>query len=174
MGQLCFLAARRLKLCAWRNTMAAKIPGYKLYTIDEDGIVVNTETGETVCPTTDSRGKPRVSLKSDTWKINKARLARLVLMAYRPFENPEEYWMASVVHRDNNLKNVSLENLEWTLEQYVPMLIPGLNLSIDDFVTVPGYSKYEINLKGELRHKRQSPVIGHTLIKGGYRIYNIM
>ena len=153
--------------------MTTKIPGYSRYTIDEQGVVVCIETGETICPTTDSRGKLRISLKSDGWKVNKARLARLVLTTFHPLESKEDYWKASVVHTDNDSENVKLDNLSWSFRQYTPLFIPGINIHQDAFVTIPGYSKYEINLKGEVRHWKSSIPIGYELIRGGYRIVNI-
>ena len=85
-----------------------QIPGYENYTISEEGIVVNTNTGRVLKPSLNENGYLYISL----WKNNRncsRTVHRLVALTYIP--NPDN--KPFVNHIDANRSNPRRDNLEW-------------------------------------------------------------
>ncbi len=88
--------------------MRKKIPGFEHYTIDELGVVINTETGKTKKNTLGKVGYFYVDLYKNK-KNKKMYIHRLLAQLFIP--NPEN--KPEVNHKDGVKTNNSLDNLEW-------------------------------------------------------------
>jgi HNH endonuclease len=135
--------------------MYTTISQYSKYAIAQDGTVLHLESNTIVSPTRDDGGRLRVTLIVYGKQIVNPQVARLVLMVFNPLEDIDFYSNAFVAYKDGNLENVSLLNLEWSFETYKPKFIPGVNCRPDRFITIPGYSDFEINSLGIVQHKRE-------------------
>lgn len=137
--------------------------GFSRYMVYASGDVVDKSTNRTLKTTRETKsGRLIVNVMNDSWKWTKVSLARLVLTALDPLPQNWMYRYAFLTYRDGNRDNVSLENLEWDLLDYVPRSIPGITIPMTDFVVIPGYSSYEIN--GLSQHRR----VGGNLLSEGY------
>lgn len=86
---------------------------YENYIIFEDGTVQNTKTGKQIATQPNSQGYLTVNL----WKHNKLKkflIHRLVAKAF--VENPDN--LPCVNHKDKNIKNNVVSNLEWCTYAY--------------------------------------------------------
>jgi len=81
-----------------------------LYTITDEGKVYSDNTG--IMKTRNRAGSEYqiINFMTIDGKKKCFRLHRLVMMAFRPIEHPEEW---EVNHIDGNKKNNNLSNLEW-------------------------------------------------------------
>lgn len=91
------------------------VPGYEEeYYLDPNTMqVINKKTGRPKKPTPDGAGYPEVKL----YKHNKGRhklVHRLFAEAYIP--NPDN--LPDINHKDENVLNYSLDNLEWCTPKY--------------------------------------------------------
>jgi len=82
-----------------------KDQGYKDYAINELGQVWSIRAERFLKSNLDSKGYPSLSLKGKTVRVH-----RLLMQAFEPIENPEEY---QVNHKDGDKTNNHRHNLEW-------------------------------------------------------------
>lgn len=85
-----------------------QIESFNRYTINEEGVVVNTETGKVLRTDLTSSGYRRVTLHQDG-KVKRVTIHRLVAMHF--VSNPEGKPMVN--HLDGNKLNNHYLNLEW-------------------------------------------------------------
>ena len=86
-----------------------RIEGCEHYSINEEGVVINTETGRVLKTDLNNCGYKRVTLWSKDQTRKRIAVHRLVAMHY--LDNPQEYTV--VDHRDGNKLHNHRSNLEW-------------------------------------------------------------
>lgn len=89
--------------------MWKEIKDFPNYSVSDKGEIKNNKRNKKLSIAYNQDGYAIVQL----WKNNKGymrRVHRLVLEAFSPIENSEKY---EVNHKDCNIKNNSLDNLEW-------------------------------------------------------------
>lgn len=130
--------------------MLKVIPFATDYSVDEEGNVCD-KGGNLLEVSYTRRGKPRVKLFiSKVYKYAYRQVARVVLDTFRPIPTGTDFM--SVIYVDGDVSNVNLNNLQWSHNSFIPMDIPGITMPDDAYVRIPGYSKYEISLSGEVRY----------------------
>lgn len=89
--------------------MFCKIKGFENYQINENGVVINTDTGKVKSPFVNkSNGYLCVDLYKDN-KSHKKTIHRLIAEAFIP--NPEN--KPTVDHKNGNRLDNSIDNLRW-------------------------------------------------------------
>lgn len=149
------------------------IPNYSNYEISNFGEIVNVVTGNVIVPTRNNTGVLIAKLKSDTWKWVSPTIARLILSTFKPLNEDWKYSYAYVKYLDENRNNLRLDNLEWCFNSCIPMFVPGINISYNDFVTIMSFPKYEINANGVIRNKRKGMICQGYESESGYIRYNL-
>lgn len=89
--------------------MWKKIAEFPNYSVSDKGEIRNDKRNKLLSIAYNQDGYAIVQL----WKNNKGymrRVHRIVLQTFFPIENPEKY---EVNHKDCNIKNNNIENLEW-------------------------------------------------------------
>ena len=94
--------------------MWIKIENYENYEVNEFGEVRNSNTGRILKHLISKKGYHRVDLCKNG-EVRGFRVHRLVLMAFAPIENPEQW---QVNHKDEDKSNNCLSNLEWCDAKY--------------------------------------------------------
>lgn len=82
-----------------------KDQGYEDYAVNELGQVWSIRAERFLKSNLDTRGYPSLSLKGKTVRVH-----RLVMQAFEPIDNPQEY---QVNHKDGDKTNNQKYNLEW-------------------------------------------------------------
>lgn len=85
-----------------------EIKNYENYTINEDGVVINTKTGREMKPRIDKDGYYQLGLYKDG-KQKFLRIHRLIALTFIP--NPEN--KPQIGHINGNRLDNRLENLKW-------------------------------------------------------------
>lgn len=80
------------------------------YTVYENGEIIKNKTGYKIKQCCDKDGYYVCSFWCNG-KTKRYRVHRVIMMAFHPIENPDDF---VVNHIDGNVKNNNLENLEWT------------------------------------------------------------
>ena len=75
------------------------------YSVSNTGHVRNNKTGRVLVNVKKDTGYTKVKLKGKNMAVH-----RLVMMTFKPIDNPEKY---EVDHLDNDRANNRLDNLEW-------------------------------------------------------------
>jgi len=86
------------------------IEGFTLYTILDDGTVVNIYRARVVQPTSNGH-RLSIQLTNDAGRRVGLGLARLILSHFVPMPDDGQYYDA--VHKDGNVMNVHPSNLAW-------------------------------------------------------------
>lgn len=162
------------------NTLSANatvfktIPGFPGYEVNTDGVVRTKDTHEVLDVVKSARSnRPAVFIKNATYKYSKYPIARLVLLAFdaTPIEKTFKY---SVHYTDGNENNYTLDNINWTSAYYFPTDVPGINCSRDTLVTIPGYTRYKIDIHGNIYDtKRDTTKLSYTLGKNSRCYYSV-
>lgn len=148
--------------------MEKQIPSFSNYTVDENGIVRETKSNGIIEPEIGRRGNEyRVTLKNDAWKVTRPKISRLVLMTFCPVKDLYYDWMTAV-YRNGDQSNFKLSNLVWDSFGYAPSLDPLDVINRDIFVTIPGFSNYQITPSGILRNKKTGDILTPGLSSAGY------
>lgn len=151
--------------------MLKVIPYATDFSVDENGNVYD-KGGNLLEVSYTRRGKPRVKLFiSKLYKTSYRQVARIVLDTFRPVLTGTDF--LSVTYIDGDVTNVKLSNLQWSIKGYMPMDIPGVTVPDDAFVTIPGYSRYEISLSGMVRRVDNKKIKKIHLNEKGYKIANV-
>ena len=154
--------------------MWKQIPDFPNYSISDTGEVKNNQRNQLLSIAYNQRGYAIVQL----WKNGKGymkRVHRLVLEAFNPIQNSKDY---EVNHKDCNIKNNNLNNLEWctsqenihyrdklehTRKRKVKVTYPNGNIEIYDSVTkcaehfgisdraIRDYIKYNLSSKRKIQ-----------------------
>ena len=86
-----------------------QIKGCEHYSVNEEGVVVNTKTGKVLKTDLTNVGYKRVTLWSVEQKAVRLSVHRLVALHF--IDNPNEYPMVN--HKDGNKLNNHYRNLQW-------------------------------------------------------------
>lgn len=105
--------SRKVCVLIWRNIyIDGKIPTH--YTIDENAVITNTETGKVLDGWIEKRGYRAVSLRitrdDGLYEFVRRTVHRIMALTFIP--NPEN--KPQVNHKDGNRLNNHLDNLEWS------------------------------------------------------------
>ena len=87
------------------------IPGFSLYAINAEGVVLNIRTGKKLSSHTHGMGYRMFSCKTDMGKNTSIGQHRLLSLAFLPY--PAEVDRLDVNHIDGVKTNNAIENLEW-------------------------------------------------------------
>lgn len=94
-----------------------RVPGFSDYFIDKKGNVFSTRRNKGIIkmsPWIDRKGYMVVSLRNDSGQKKNMFIHRLVAITY--IDNPNNYPVVN--HKDRNVKNNSVNNLEWCTIDY--------------------------------------------------------
>lgn len=148
--------------------MEKQIPGFAGYTIDEYGTVRHTDSDGIIEPVLNRKGlEYHVVIKNDMWKIVKPKVSRLVMTTFHPVENIDYNWITAY-YKNGDRFNFSLDNLEWEFEGYTPSVDALDPKNVDVFVTIPGYSNYEITPSGKVRNSKTKDLLTFSMSSSGY------
>lgn len=134
-----------------------KISEFPCYEINNDGLVLDTRTGEFVEPFEDQKGYYRVSLNHNGVYTNK-KIHRLLAEAFIP--NPNNY--PCVDHINRNRKDNRLENLRWVphTTNAQNRSLPNTNTTGEMNITLQKDGSYEIQITREgkmvYRHREKT------------------
>lgn len=94
-----------------------------------------------------------------------------MLNTYKPLPEHENADWWSIRFLDGDRDNISLSNMEWYDEKFVPYLVPGINIDINSWVAAYGNPEIELKIiSGEMRARNAMSFheIGLRLNKDGY------
>jgi hypothetical protein len=121
------------------------------YTVSSDGYVYSPSGTKLLDSSTDKYCRVRIKL-NDKW--TSYPVARLVLETFRPVNNYENL---KIVHLDGNLKNCKLLNLVWFAQLGLPIVDEWKK--DNNYVHIPGYSRYVINREGTIRVAKTTEIV---------------
>ena len=146
------------------------IAEFPQYLIAETGEITNVASDQVVPTFFNNDGELSVTLKNAKRSPIQFRIAKLVLLHFGEKDTEIHYNLANVLYRDGNKANVHIDNLSWTFDAhgYRPYHIPGINIRIDAFVIIPGYSRYQINSLGIIQRLKDGTIVPHMVGTRGY------
>ncbi len=145
------------------------IDGFKNYSIDILGNVMNIKTGRLMAKNTCKSGFYKVNLSRDSINYS-LHLHRLLAISF--IDNPDG--KTYVRHKDHNKKNNDLSNLEWVtkseykshdLSKWVNNFV-GLK-NFDEKIIV-GFEEYSVDIYGNIRNVRYNRPMTKSLGTSGY------
>jgi hypothetical protein len=120
------------------------------YTIDQSGTIFDKQEQVNVSPTRNDDGILMVRLVDENWQWQNVSVAELIVLAFGPIVPDWKRPFIQISYLDNDPGNPSIGNLVWTITDYVPAVIPGVNCPEDTLVTIPEFSAYRIDIHGRV------------------------
>lgn len=110
--------------------MKKPVPFSPTYSADTEGNIYSP-TGEKLALIPGRKGSIAVRMYLPKWgKTSRREAARVILATFDPRGNEKDL---SVGYKDGDRTNLSLENIYWDEEWYIPKDIPGVTMPTDTF-----------------------------------------
>lgn len=153
-----------------------QIPTNPMYDIDLNAVVTLRSSGEIVPERINRFEKRSVIIRGKSHKPSSHSLDRLMLNTYKPLSQDKDPEWTSVTFTDGDKNNVSIDNLEWNFDWYVPKPEWNLKQTETDWMVVYTFPSLQIRLFKDgtigLRDRYTYKEVGARL-ENGYLIVTI-